>query len=157
MCDPKSHRRCINKGILWRNNMNSGVIPLDSGIRVIHNSCHNSWMHFSLGILPTKHPFFPLPIFSTVPAIVSLPPDAFLPACEHLIVCIIHWMFIDLHFRYEMVRFLNLVHDLTTRTIICLTLILYNKKFISCSPSHFILRVIAETSPSCFYPNSFSL
>ena len=22
MCDPKSHRRCINKGILWRNNKN---------------------------------------------------------------------------------------------------------------------------------------
>ena len=33
MCDPKSHLRCINKGILWRNNMNSRVIPLDSGIR----------------------------------------------------------------------------------------------------------------------------
>ena len=30
MCDPKSHRRCINKGILSRNNKNSGVIPPDS-------------------------------------------------------------------------------------------------------------------------------
>ena len=30
MCDPKSHHRCINKGILWRNNKNSGVIPPDS-------------------------------------------------------------------------------------------------------------------------------
>ena len=29
MCDPKCHRRCINKGILWRNNKNSGVIPPD--------------------------------------------------------------------------------------------------------------------------------
>ena len=29
MCDPKSHHRCINKGILCRNNMNSGAIPPD--------------------------------------------------------------------------------------------------------------------------------
>ena len=27
MCDPKSHCKCINKGILWINNNNSGVIP----------------------------------------------------------------------------------------------------------------------------------
>ena len=39
MCDPKSHCKCINKGILWRNNKNSGFIPPDSGIRVINNSC----------------------------------------------------------------------------------------------------------------------
>ena len=31
MCDPKSHCKCINKGILWRNKNNSGVIPPDIG------------------------------------------------------------------------------------------------------------------------------
>ena len=33
MCDPKSHNRFINKGILLRNNMNSRVISPNSGIR----------------------------------------------------------------------------------------------------------------------------
>ena len=39
MCDPKCHRRCIDKGILWRNNKYSRVIPPDSGIRATY---HNS-------------------------------------------------------------------------------------------------------------------
>ena len=43
MCDPKSHRRCINKGILWRNNKNLGVIPPNSGI--IAGACHNSCLY----------------------------------------------------------------------------------------------------------------
>ena len=33
MCDPKSHIRSINKGILWRNNKNLRVISPNSGIR----------------------------------------------------------------------------------------------------------------------------
>ena len=60
MCDPKSHLRCINKGILWRNNKNLGVIPPDSGIRAIP-AITPTCMIFCPSCLPARPPFFPLP------------------------------------------------------------------------------------------------
>ena len=73
MCDPKSHRRCINKGILWRNNKNSGVILPDSGIRAIP-AITPACMIFCLGYLLDIPPFFPLPYLfqAACPSLVCL-------------------------------------------------------------------------------------